>query len=240
MLGNRLSDEEAEHDDNYVVNLAELRRKYRIKNKPLLIKSGLVMGVVIILFFLQGLPNLDLSLGWIAILGAICLLILADFEDLESVIGRVEWSTLIFFASLFVVMEVLEELRFLWWIGQMTQTAINSFSDDYKLTMAIFIILWVSAIASSFIDNIPFATVMVKILEDLAKSDNLNLPMAPLVYALAFGACLGGQYTFTSFTKKSFTFPNIFSLAMTMMLSSLFSLHPMQATRDKRLGLDNV
>ena len=195
LLSEKLTAPEEDAHDEYILNLNELTKKYRIKNRPLLIKSGAVMGVVIVLFFLQGLPNLDLSLGWIAILGAICLLVLADFEDFESVIARVEWSTLIFFASLFVVMECLEELKFLWWIGQMTQNAITSFSQEYRLMMAIIIILWVSALASSLIDNIPFATVMVKIIEDLAKSDNLNLPLTPLVYALAFGACLGGQYT---------------------------------------------
>lgn len=178
---------------NYEENLAELTRKYNIKNKTLLVKSGIVMLCVIMLFFLQSMPNMDISLGWIAVLGAIALLTLADFDELESIIGRVEWSTLLFFASLFVVMEVLDELRFLWWIGQLTKNAINYFSEDNKLLAAIIIILWVSALSSSLIDNIPFATVMIKIVEDLAKSDDINLPITPLVYALAFGACLGGK-----------------------------------------------
>lgn len=194
-LKQKIDEEDEGHQVDYFENLAQLKSRYRIKNKPLLVKSGIVMIIVIILFFLQGLPNMDLSLGWIAILGAISLLILADFDELESVIARVEWSTLIFFASLFVVMEALEKLKFLWWIGQMTQQAINSFSDEYKLIAAITIILWVSALASSFIDNIPFATVMVKIIEDIAKNGNMNVPITPLIYALAFGACLGGNGT---------------------------------------------
>lgn len=84
------------------------------------------MFLVITLFFLQSVPNLDLSLGWIALLGAVLLLILADFDELECIIGRVEWSTLIFFAALFVVMEALAELKLLYWIGQLTQNYINS------------------------------------------------------------------------------------------------------------------
>lgn len=151
------------------------------------------MTLVIMLFFLQSVPNLDLSLGWVAILGAILLLILADFEELESIIGRVEWSTLIFFAALFVVMEALAELKFLWWIGQLTQNYINSVPENHRLLVAIIIFVWVSALASSFIDNIPFTTVMVKIIEDLAKNNQFNLPLTPLIYALAFGACLGGK-----------------------------------------------
>lgn len=180
-------------EDDYHANLAELSKKYKIKNKPLLVKCAVVMTLAILLFFLQSIPNMDLSLGWIAVLGAVALLTLADFDDLDTIIGRVEWSTLIFFASLFIVMEVLSELRFLWWIGQLTQTAINSFSDEHRLLAAVNIILWVSALSSSLIDNIPFATVMIKIVEDLAESDNVNVPITPLVYALAFGACLGGE-----------------------------------------------
>lgn len=193
VLRKHLYDDQHADDDSFHDNLAELSQRYKIRNKPLLIKSGIVMTGVISLFFLQSIPSLDLSLGWIALLGALTLLILADFDELESIIGRVEWSTLLFFASLFVVMEALEELRFLWWIGQLTQNAINSFSDEHKLFAAIVIILWVSALSSSLIDNIPFATVMIKIVEDLADSDKIDLPMTPLVYALAFGACLGGK-----------------------------------------------
>lgn len=151
------------------------------------------MSIVILLFFFQTLPHLDLSLGWIALLGAITILILADFDELESIFGRVEWSTLIFFAALFVVMEALSELKLLLLIGQLTQDAINSVSQENRLIVAILLVLWVSALASSLIDNIPFATVMVKIIEDLATNDSIKIPMTPLVYALALGACLGGK-----------------------------------------------
>lgn len=180
-------------NDQFHENLAVLQKKYRIRNKELLIKAGIVMAVVIVLFFTQSLPFMHLSLGWIALFGAICLLVLADIEDMESVFGKVEWPTLVFFACLFVVMEALRELRLLEWVGELTQQAITSFSPENQLIMAITIVLWVSALASSFIDNIPFATVVVKILEDMSHSENLKVPMAPLVYALAFGACLGGE-----------------------------------------------
>lgn len=181
-------------NDQFRENLISLEKKYKIKNKELLIKSGIVMAIVIVLFFMQSVPFMHLSLGWIALLGAICLLVLADIDDMESVFDKVEWPTLIFFACLFVVMEALRELRLLEWVGQMTQQAIGSFTPSWQLFMAITIVLWVSALASSFIDNIPFATVVVKILEDMSHSESLKVPMAPLVYALAFGACLGGEF----------------------------------------------
>lgn len=50
----------------------------------------------------------------------------------------------------------------------------------------------VSAIASAFVDNIPLTTMMVKIVISLAENEALGLPLQPLVWALAFGACLGG------------------------------------------------
>lgn len=55
-------------------------------------------------FFLHSVPDIQkLSLGWTALLGAVLLLILADREDMEAILARVEWSTLLFFAALFVV-----------------------------------------------------------------------------------------------------------------------------------------
>lgn len=52
-----------------------------------------------------------------------------------------------------------------------------------------------SAIASAFVDNIPLTTMMVKIALTLAENEKLGLPLQPLVWALAFGACLGGNGT---------------------------------------------
>ncbi|KAI2802671.1 protein kinase, partial [Blomia tropicalis] len=182
-------------EDNYHSVLNELEAKYKIRDYPLLYKSGIVMTLVISLFFMQSIPNLDLSLGWIAILGATLLLVLSDRHELDSIIGRVEWSTLIFFAALFVVMEALAELKFLWWIGRLTQDFINSVPEQHRLVVAILLFVWISAIASSFIDNIPLTTVMVKIIEDLSENNEFNIPLTPLIYALAFGACLGGNGT---------------------------------------------
>ncbi|XP_064484124.1 P protein-like [Ornithodoros turicata] len=181
-------------DDHFRENLRLLSDKYHIRNRALLVKSGLVLGTVILLFFAQTIPGLQLSLGWIAILGAITLLLLADLDELEGVIARVEWPTLIFFGALFVVMEALSELKLLWYVGEQTEAWIRSVPPESRLIVAICIIVWVSAVASSFVDNIPLATVMVKIVTGLG-SEELGLSLTPLVYALAFGSCLGGNGT---------------------------------------------
>ncbi|KAK8778117.1 hypothetical protein V5799_020542, partial [Amblyomma americanum] len=165
--------------------------EYKIRNRSLLLKTGIVLGCVILLFFLQSFPNLHLSLGWIAVLGALLLLVLADLDDLESVMARVEWTTLVFFAALFVVMEALGELQLIYFIGQRTQEWIGALRPQSQLPVAILIVTWVSALASSLMDNIPFTTAMVKVVTGLGPSAE----GPALVYALAWGACLGGNGT---------------------------------------------
>ena len=61
------------------------------------------------------------------------------------------------------------------------------------MLVAIIIVLWISALASAFIDNIPFTTATIPVIVELANSDKLCLSLKPLVWALAFGACLGGK-----------------------------------------------
>lgn len=168
-------------------------RQYPIRNWTLLIKSLATLVFVISFFFLHSFPDIQrLSLGWTALLGAILLLILADREDMESILARVEWSTLLFFAALFVLMESLAELGLIDWIGTQTENVIMTVNEESRLTVAILIILWVSAIASAFVDNIPLTTMMIKVAISLAEKKALNLPLQPLVWALALGACLGG------------------------------------------------
>lgn len=79
------------------------------------------------------------------------------------------------------------------WIGKQTENIILSVNEESQLAVAILLILWVSAIASAFVDNIPLTTMMVKIAISLAENEALDLPLQPLVWALAFGACLGGK-----------------------------------------------
>lgn len=112
---------------------------------------------------------------------------------MDSILAHVEWSTLLFFAALFVLMEALTELGLIEWIGRQTVNIILSVGEGSRLAVAILIILWVSAIASAFVDNIPLTTMMVKIVVSLAENEKLGLPLQPLVWALALGACLGGK-----------------------------------------------
>lgn len=169
--------------------------QYPIRNWTLLIKSAITLVFVITFFFMHSFPDIQkLSLGWTALLGAILLLILSDRHDLESILARVEWSTLLFFAALFILMESLSELGLIDWIGTQTENIILTVDEESRLAVAILIILWVSAIASAFVDNIPLTTMMIKVAISLSEKKALNLPLQPLIWALAFGACLGGLF----------------------------------------------
>lgn len=155
---------------------------------------------VIGFFFLHSIPDIQrLSLGWTALLGAVLLLILSDRQDMEAVLARVEWSTLLFFAALFVLMEALSVLGLIEWIGSQTENIILVVGEESRLTVAILIILWVSAIASAFVDNIPLTTMMLKVTISLAEKKALNLPLQPLIWALAIGACIGGTIYLSSY-----------------------------------------
>jgi hypothetical protein len=105
----------------------------------------------------------------------------------------VEWDTLLFFAALFVMIEALAELGLISWIGNVLADVIGSVPGKDQLTVAIVVIIWVSAIVSGFLDNIPYTTTMVPVILQLSSS--LQLPIKPLIWSLSFGACLGGNMT---------------------------------------------
>uniref|UniRef100_A0A8D9FB62 P protein n=1 Tax=Cacopsylla melanoneura TaxID=428564 RepID=A0A8D9FB62_9HEMI len=182
-------------DHPYKTPLEELQKKYPIRDIPLLVKSLLCFLFVTSMFFLHSLPEVNLSLGWIAMLGAILLLLLASGKKLEDVLLRIEWSTLIFFAALFVLIGALQKLGLIEWIGVQTESFIMGVHEEHRLPVAISLILWVSALVSSFLDNIPLSSMMVHIITSLAHNKELNLPIQPLVWALALGASLGGNGT---------------------------------------------
>lgn len=153
------------------------------------------MALVIILFLLRSFPDVqNLSFGWVALLGLMLLLILAEQRDIDHCLHQVEWSTLLFFAALFILIECLGELGLIHWLGRHTERLIESVSDEYRLTVAIQMILWVSALLGAFIDNIPLASMMIKIVVRLAENERLNLSLHPMVFALAFGCGLGGKH----------------------------------------------
>ncbi|XP_051997098.1 P protein [Xyrauchen texanus] len=221
----------SQEDKNWENNIQELQKKHRITDKVLLVKCLSVLGVVIFMFFLNSfVPAIHLDLGWIAILGALWLLVLADIQDFEIILHRVEWATLLFFAALFVLMEALAQLQLIDYIGEQTSVLIKAVPEDERLAIAIILVMWVSALASSLIDNIPFTATMIPVLINLSQDADVNLPIKPLIFALAMGACLGGNGTLIGASANvvcagiaeqhgyGFSFMEFFRLGFPMML----------------------
>ncbi|XP_066478018.1 P protein [Tiliqua scincoides] len=223
----------SQEDKNWETNIQELQKKHRITDKMLLIKCLTVLGFVILMFFLNSfVPGIHLDLGWIAMLGAIWLLVLANIHDFEMILNRVEWATLLFFAALFILMEALAHLHLVEYIGEQTALLIKVVPEDQRLTVAIILVLWVSALASSLIDNIPFTTTMIPVLLNLSQDPDVNLPVKPLIFSLAMGACLGGNGTLIGASANvvcagiaeqhgyGFSFMEFFRLGFPMMIMS--------------------
>jgi Na+/H+ antiporter NhaD/arsenite permease-like protein len=176
-------------------DVAELEAKYGIKDYKMLTISGFILGLVILGFFLHPITHMPVS--WIALGGAVLMLLATTRHELDEPLEEVEWTTLLFFAGLFVLVHSLQYMGVINFIGEYVEQAIVWFpqGDDgiIRLTAAMVILLWVSAIASAFIDNIPYTATMIPIV--LQISQGANVELGPLIWALAFGACLGGNGT---------------------------------------------
>jgi Na+/H+ antiporter NhaD/arsenite permease-like protein len=166
--------------------------KSLIKDKSLLKSCIIVLAGVIFFFVIQGSIVIEVSV--IALGGAAILLVITR-PHVEKVLQEVDWATLIFFAGLFVVVGVLEEAGL---IALLAKIVLGITGGEPWITFHV--VIWLSAIASAFIDNIPFTATMVPIIETLNLSSNINatfgsLNISPLWWALALGADLGGNGT---------------------------------------------
>lgn len=192
----RAAHEEMKLQEVREVDVSELERRYPIRDWPLFINSAIVVGIVIILFFLHSFVEIHLTLAWIANIGAMALMLVSGSRDIEEVLEHVEWATLIFFAGLFIMMRALDELGLIQFVGMQVASMIETVpaGGSGRLAAAVTVIIWVTGLGSAFIDNIPFAQAMIPVVLQLA-SEPLNLPLGPLVWSLALGACLGGNGT---------------------------------------------
>ncbi|XP_034473895.1 P protein-like [Drosophila innubila] len=177
-------------------NLNDMQMKYRIRDKILLIKCCVAFAFAISMFLAHSFPSMKgITLCWAATLAALLLLILTDRPDVDKILEGVEWDTLIFFAALFVLMEALVEIGLIDWVSNKTIALILCADKSSQLCVSILLVLWISALASSFVGNIPITTMMLKLTINLATNEELNLPLTPLVWAISFGCCFGGNGT---------------------------------------------
>lgn len=181
---------------NRVRNVDLLRLQYGIKDSALLKKSGAILIVVILLFFAHSaFPHPLFTVATIAIGGAVVMLLVTSPHHVEEQLDSVEWTTIIFFAGLFIMIHGLQYMGLIEMIADLISDTVSKASEANRLMVAVLLLLWVSAIASAFIDNIPYTATMVPVVIELASDDTLGLELGPLAWALALGACLGGNGT---------------------------------------------
>jgi Na+/H+ antiporter NhaD/arsenite permease-like protein len=174
--------------------IMQFEEKQAITDIPLLKKSLLVISLVI-LGFLFAHP-LQLEPATIAMIGAALLLLLTSIntkaeeqtENVHKSFAEVEWVTIFFFVGLFIVVHGIEQAGLLsilanqillWTDGDLTYTALA--------------IIWVSAISSAIVDNIPFVATMIPVIESMSSTFGGAEQLMPLWWSLALGACLGGN-----------------------------------------------
>jgi Na+/H+ antiporter NhaD/arsenite permease-like protein len=157
-----------------------------IKDKPLLIKSLIVLTLVIVAFVLHTVLHLEPSV--IAMIGAGFLVMISNLKP-EQFAKDVEWGTLVFFAALFIMVGALVNVGAL----KIVADAIGSFvGDDGALAAGVLVV--VSALASGIVDNIPYVTSMAPVVQQLNGTIS-TISNDGLWWALAFGADFGGNMT---------------------------------------------
>jgi Na+/H+ antiporter NhaD/arsenite permease-like protein len=166
--------------------------KVLIKDRSVLKKSLVVLAAVIVLFVIHGSLKIEPSI--IALSGAGILMVLAKSRP-EQILKSVDWSTLIFFAGLFIIISGAEKAGL---IDLLSSTVLHISGGNPWILF--FMIIWISAIASAFIDNIPFAATMVPLIFTIYNTESVaavfgNLDISPLWWALSLGVGLGGNGT---------------------------------------------
>ncbi len=172
--------------DNVDELLVKLKEEYKITDAKLLRHSLFVLGFVILLFITHGMLHMEPSIA--AMAGAALILLLSGADITEIMEKEVEWATLVFFMMLFIIVGAAVETGFI----SMIATWVKDLSGN-SMVLAIIFVMWVSAIASAIIDNIPFTATMLPVVAYLTQT----IPNAgnTLWWALALGACLGGNGT---------------------------------------------
>lgn len=172
--------------------IMKIKTKGLIRSKPLLRKCLFTLVVTIALFCLHGqIPGWTLESGTVAVVGASLLMLMVmprREKVLELILSKVEWTTIFFFIGLFVLVGGLEVNGIIKWMAAGTMDLTGG--DHTVTTISI---LWLSAIMSAFVDNIPFVATMIPLIQDMGAMGYSNLE--PLWWALSLGACLGGNGT---------------------------------------------
>lgn len=170
--------------DEAVRKIMELDENKAISDLPLLKKSLVMIVLVIVGFIMQS--TLGLNSSTIALTAGVIMLIIGG-QNVEDVISEVEWSTILFFVGLFVVVGGLDATGV---ISALAKMIIHFTAGHQIITMIV--LLWASALLSAVIDNIPFVATLIPLVTILGQN---GMDVTPLWWSISLGACLGGNGT---------------------------------------------
>jgi len=175
------------YDPERVADVMALDEREVIRDRGLLIRSMVVLAGVMVGFVAHAALQLEPSI--VALLGAGVLVAVSRLEPADF-LEEVEWSTLVFFMGLFVMVGALVEVGVIADLG----TAItNAVGDNFFLAASA--LLWGSAALSGIVDNIPYVATMSPLVQDLVAGGSGDPQASALWWALALGADLGGNAT---------------------------------------------
>jgi Na+/H+ antiporter NhaD/arsenite permease-like protein len=168
-----------------VVPTGEYKDQHEFHDRKLWNQSLIVLGVMVVLFIMHG------EIGWepwmVSAAGLTMLVFIARKVEMDHAMEDVEIPLLIFFISLFIVVGGVEHSGFLQYLGQFIVPFVQK-----DLLVATLVLMWVAAIMSAAIDNIPFTAAMIPILLSM---ETQGIHVAPLWWALAAGVGMGGNGT---------------------------------------------
>ena len=155
-----------------------------ITNCKLMKQSIAVMVLVVIGFVIHDKLGFD---SCMIALGAAAIMLIIGHQEVDQIISEVEWTTIVFFMSLFVVVGGLERTGV---IHSISSWLISATEGHYILTMLV--LLWASALLSSVLDNIPFVATLIPLVLTMQQQ---GMNVEAFWWAISLGACLGGNGT---------------------------------------------
>ena len=164
--------------------IMQMDEKEQIRDQALFVKSVIMIFLVALAFILHDALELKTS---IIALSCAALMILIGKQDVEETVHDVEWPTIVFFAFLFIVVGGLEKVGI---IQNIADLMVSTTGTHYVILMLV--ILWVSALCSAVLDNIPFVATLIPLIMTM-EADGIDV--WPLWWAVSIGACFGGNGT---------------------------------------------
>ena len=206
-------------------SLLSKKANQELTDHELLTKCIFVIALTLAGFFTHQFIHIETAT--IALICAFLLLLFTGDKYLATALEKVEWTTLFFFIGLFVIVGGLVETGL---VAAVAKKAMSLTGGELKATTIL--TLWMSAIISAFVDNIPFVATMIPLIKEMGKLGITNLD--PLWWSLSLGACLGGNGTLIGASANlvvaglaskegyNITFRNYLKIGFPLMLLSIF------------------